>query len=134
MIFDDLVPNSSPYRGVLLVAIKNGSNLEQLLEQIGIPAKYSNRFKKFNIVKDYWSVDDYPYEEIEFDDLTDNYWILEARVYWEDATDNELSGFIQLMSGTKEREKLVDDDLILLFCNIKDSEEERRERKNASLM
>ncbi len=118
-ITDGFITNSSSFSGTMLIAVKKGRDLKTLLGRIGIPANYSDRFEE---IED----EDY-YEDIEFDDLTDEYEILEASAvlaaYGDDTADggspdgedSPLRWFIEDHDKTTERENLDSDDLILLY-------------------
>ena len=118
-ITDGFVTNSSSYSGVILIAVRKGTDLGNLLEQIGIPPIFSERFEGIRY--------DDQYEDIEFDDMTDLYDILEAWVLLAAYGDNLVSGdpeegennplrwFCEENDGCETRKKIVNDDLILLY-------------------
>ena len=120
-ITDGFVTNSSSYSGVMLVALKKGKNLKDLLPKIGISQKFFGRFGEIKYSEDYER------NKIEFDDLTDEYDILEAwallAAYGDDEAngappngeDSPLRWFIEDNHRTKNRKELVGKDLILLY-------------------
>ncbi len=123
-ITEGFVTNSSAYSGVILVAVRKGKDLKSLLPRIGIPSKYFDRFGGIEYEESY--------SEIEFDDLTDEYDILEASAliaaYGDDEAngappdgeDSPLRWFIQDNDRTDTRQILVGEDLILLYsmCDL----------------
>lgn len=115
-ISDGFVTNSSTASGVMLVAVRKGKDLKRLIEKLGIPDEFSDRFEDPN--------DNY----VETDDLEDEYDILEASVLiWanedglpEEGEENPLRWFIDdhdRARDSQERVNLVGDDLILLYCS-----------------
>ncbi len=119
-ITDGFVTNSSSFSGTMLIAVKKGKDLKSLLSRIGIPAKFLDRFGKIEYEEDYSD------SGIEYDDLTDEYDILEASAllacYGDDEAngsppdgeDNPLRWFIEDHDRTETRENLAEEDLILL--------------------
>lgn len=117
---EGFVTNSSSYSGSMLIAIKKGKDLKSLLKRIGIPAEYAERFGEIEYE------DDYSRSGIEYDDLKDEYELLEASAllaaYGDDEAngsppdgeDNALRWFIESHDRTKTRQNLVGDDMILL--------------------
>lgn len=120
-ITEGFVTNSSSYSGVMLIGVKKGKELRMLLPKIGIPAKFHDRFGEIEYEEDYED------SGIEYDDLTDEYEILEASAllaaYGDDEAngappngeDNPLRWFIEQNDRTETRRNLVRDDLILLY-------------------
>jgi hypothetical protein len=120
-ITDGFVTNSSSFSGVMLIAVKKGKDLKTLLPMIGIPAKFHERFYEVKYEEDY---DDL---KVEYDDLTDEYYVLEASAllaaYGDEALNgappegekNPLRWFIEKNDQTVSRKNLIGDDLILLY-------------------
>lgn len=120
-ITEGFVTNSSSYSGAMLVAVKKGKDLKPLLTRIGIPASFSDRFGNIQYEEDYG------YSGIEYDDLTDEYDLLEASALLAAYGDDEANGappdgedsplrwFIEDNDRTETRRNLVGKDLILLY-------------------
>lgn len=116
-ITEGFVTNSSSYSGYAVIAARKGKDIKSLLKKIDL-GDFISRFK---------SLEHPDYFNIEYDDLLDDYNILEASVLlaaygddWangapEDGEDNELRWFIEENDRTEERVELVGDDLILLY-------------------
>lgn len=120
-ITESFVTNSSSYSGSMLIAVKKGKDLKGLLQRIGIPEKFSDRFGKIEYEEDYSD------SGIEYDDLIDEYDLLEVSAllaaYGDDEAngsppdgeDNPLRWFIEDHDRTETRENLVGEDLILIY-------------------
>ncbi len=116
-ITEGFVTNSSSYSGYCVIAARKGRDIKILLGKIGL-GEFVSRFSSLEDPEDY---------EIEFDDLIDEYEILEASALlaaygddWangapENGEENNLRWFIEENDRTKERRRLVNDDLILLY-------------------
>ena len=85
-ITEGFVTNSSSYSGSMLIAVKKGKDFKDLLQRIGIPEKYSDRFGEIEYKEDYSD------SGVEYDDLIDEYDLLEASALLAAYGDDEANG------------------------------------------
>lgn len=113
-ITDDFVTNSSSDSAVIIIALRKGKSLEEIMKKVGIPVHLPEVFYDFEDNLEY--IEDY---EIEIDHLTDEYNILINYICtasWGDSDyrmpDNELDALLWMAYNLEEK---GGKDLIVLF-------------------
>lgn len=113
-ITDDFVTNSSSDSAVIIIALRKGKSLEEIMKKVGVPVHLPETFYDFEDDLEY--IEDY---EIEIDHLTDEYNILTNYICtasWGDSDyrmpDRELDALLWMAYNLEEK---GGKDLIVLY-------------------